>query len=117
MIDIKTLSKVLGQGEVTGISTHKDNYTISNNEIRIRFKSESYIPVFTDKNIYELAFLCKLWASNKGYLIYSVPSLSIIKTNMLEYIMDFPGTNEVKTIFEACNWLDNYIEGLNNDNK
>ena len=60
-------------------------------------------------NIYELAYKCKEWARNKGYILFSsvtksLKGICLIKTpNGTPY--PYRATTEPETVYKACQWI------------
>ena len=78
-------------------------------EINGELRYGIYTPIGTDErtiNIYELMHLMKEWALKQGYLLYSVPTMCLIKTLSLEYIKEFSDVDtEFESVTKACEWI------------
>lgn len=65
-------------------------------------------------NIYQIAFMLKEWAENKGYiifsknkecLIYSIDEVYDVIECLNQYEDYFEGNTEIEAIINACEWI------------
>jgi len=79
---------------------------IENNLLLFKQVADAPWSAMRSINIYELMHLMKEWALKQGYLLYSVPTMCLIKTLSLEYIKEFSDVDtEFESVTKACEWI------------